>query len=122
MQAARQLEFLVGKQSTKYNTYDLGDALGIAQHHDAVSGTAKQHTTNDYAKRLAIGAYEVPNKNFPNLKFENIFRVLTFVYLVNFLKTMISYRLKRLLVLLWLVLLENNQVISVQHLHRHLPR
>ncbi|KAG5099843.1 hypothetical protein JHK82_044895 [Glycine max] len=56
--AARQLEFLVGKQSTKYNTYDLGDALGIAQHHDAVSGTAKQHTTNDYAKRLAIGAYE----------------------------------------------------------------
>lgn len=71
MQAARQLEFLVGKQSTKYNTYDLGDALGIAQHHDAVSGTAKQHTTNDYAKRLAIGASEVRNKNFPNLiKFE----------------------------------------------------
>ncbi|KAL2662490.1 hypothetical protein AAZV13_02G043200 [Glycine max] len=55
---ARQLEFLVGKKSTKYNTYDLGDALGIAQHHDAVSGTAKQHTTNDYAKRLAIGASE----------------------------------------------------------------
>lgn len=36
----------------------LGDALGIAQHHDAVSGTSKQHTTNDYAKRLAIGATE----------------------------------------------------------------
>ncbi|TKY55925.1 Alpha-mannosidase protein [Spatholobus suberectus] len=54
--AARQLEFLVGKKSTKYHTLDLGDALGIAQHHDAVSGTAKQHTTNDYAKRLAFGA------------------------------------------------------------------
>ncbi|KAL8472457.1 hypothetical protein ACS0TY_029611 [Phlomoides rotata] len=53
--AARQLEFLVGRISTSANTDSLGDALGIAQHHDAVSGTAKQHTTNDYAKRLAIG-------------------------------------------------------------------
>lgn len=44
-----------------YNTFDLGDALGIAQHHDAVTGTAKQHTTNDYVKRLAIGASKVRN-------------------------------------------------------------
>ncbi|KOM32202.1 hypothetical protein LR48_Vigan01g175800 [Vigna angularis] len=56
--ATRQLEFFAGKQSAKYNTFGLGDALGIAQHHDAVSGTAKQHTTNDYAKRLAIGVSE----------------------------------------------------------------
>ncbi|RDY14228.1 hypothetical protein CR513_00732 [Mucuna pruriens] len=56
--AARQLEFLVEKKSTKYHTFGLGAALGIAQHHDAVSGTAKQHTTNDYAKRLAIGVSE----------------------------------------------------------------
>lgn len=56
--AARQLEFLVGKKSTGPNTYRLGDALGIAQHHDGVTGTAKQHTTNDYEKRLAIGALE----------------------------------------------------------------
>ncbi|KAG5060965.1 hypothetical protein JHK87_001994 [Glycine soja] len=54
--AARQLEFFAGKKSTVGHTIDLGDALGVAQHHDAVSGTAKQHTTNDYAKRLAIGA------------------------------------------------------------------
>ncbi|CAA2983802.1 alpha-mannosidase [Olea europaea subsp. europaea] len=57
-QATRQLEFLIGRRSSGPNTYRLGDALGIAQHHDAVSGTAKQHTTNDYAKRLAIGASE----------------------------------------------------------------
>lgn len=44
-----------------YNTFDLGDALGIAQHHDAVTGTARQHTTNDYVKRLAIGASKVRN-------------------------------------------------------------
>ncbi|CAL0313112.1 unnamed protein product [Lupinus luteus] len=54
--AARQLEFFAGKSSTISHTLELGDALGIAQHHDAVSGTAKQHTTDDYAKRLAIGA------------------------------------------------------------------
>ncbi|KAI3451418.1 hypothetical protein Pfo_008083 [Paulownia fortunei] len=56
--AARQLEFLMGRRSTSANTDGLGNALGIAQHHDAVTGTAKQHTTNDYAKRLAIGSSE----------------------------------------------------------------
>ncbi|XP_017257760.1 alpha-mannosidase [Daucus carota subsp. sativus] len=56
--AARQLEFLAGRRTTGNSTFSLGDALGIAQHHDAVTGTAKQHTTDDYAKRLAIGATE----------------------------------------------------------------
>ncbi|KAF9622793.1 hypothetical protein IFM89_034028 [Coptis chinensis] len=56
--AARQLEFLVGRRPFGPTTFSLGDALGIAQHHDAVTGTAKQHTTNDYAKRLARGASE----------------------------------------------------------------
>lgn len=35
--------------------YNLEDALGVSQHHDAVSGTAKQHVANDYAKRLQAG-------------------------------------------------------------------
>lgn len=49
----------MGKRSNNTNTDGLGDALGVAQHHDAVTGTAKQHTTDDYAKRLSIGAVQV---------------------------------------------------------------
>ena len=29
--------------------------MGLAQHHDAVSGTEKQHVVNDYAERLSDG-------------------------------------------------------------------
>ncbi|PKA54015.1 alpha-mannosidase [Apostasia shenzhenica] len=56
--AARQLEFLVGRKPSGPFTSTLGDALGIAQHHDAVSGTSLQHTTDDYAKRLSFGALQ----------------------------------------------------------------
>lgn len=57
----------MGKKSGGPNTSSLGDALGIAQHHDGVSGTAKQHVTNDYAKRLALGASEVTNLLFQTI-------------------------------------------------------
>ncbi|KAK4798026.1 hypothetical protein SAY86_030352 [Trapa natans] len=56
--AARQLEFFKGRSSSGPNTDSLADALAIAQHHDAVSGTEKQHVADDYAKRLAIGYAE----------------------------------------------------------------
>lgn len=56
--AARQLELLRGRSNARPNTDALADALGIAQHHDAVSGTEKQHVANDYAKRLSIGYKE----------------------------------------------------------------
>jgi len=35
--------------------FALEDAVGVAQHHDAVSGTAKQHVADDYSLRLADG-------------------------------------------------------------------
>ncbi|XP_015893889.3 probable alpha-mannosidase At5g13980 isoform X1 [Ziziphus jujuba] len=56
--AARQLEFFRGRSKSGPNTDSLGDALAIAQHHDAVTGTEKQHVANDYAKRLSIGYVE----------------------------------------------------------------
>lgn len=36
----------------------LKEAMGVLQHHDAVSGTAKQHVTNDYSERLSQGVSE----------------------------------------------------------------
>ncbi|GLT27152.1 hypothetical protein SLA2020_021760 [Shorea laevis] len=56
--AARQLEFFKGRSHSGPNTDSLADALAIAQHHDAVSGTEKQHVANDYAKRLSLGCSE----------------------------------------------------------------
>lgn len=51
--AARQLEAYGGVPSGEVPI--ISDALGIAQHHDAVAGTAKQHVAFDYAKRLHEG-------------------------------------------------------------------
>lgn len=67
--AARQLEYFKGKSALGPNTDSLADALAIAQHHDAVSGTEKQHVANDYAKRLAIGYTEAEKSVSASLAF-----------------------------------------------------
>ncbi|KAM9856488.1 lysosomal alpha-mannosidase [Aulostomus maculatus] len=60
LQACNQLEVLGGPLSRK-GPFGEGDsqtmkkAMAVAQHHDAVSGTEKQHVANDYARRLANG-------------------------------------------------------------------
>ncbi|RVX17989.1 putative alpha-mannosidase [Vitis vinifera] len=61
--AARQLEFFKGRNESGPTTDSLADALAIVQHHDAVTGTEKQHVSDDYAKRLSIGYKECPLLN-----------------------------------------------------------
>ncbi|KAK1886575.1 Lysosomal alpha-mannosidase, partial [Dissostichus eleginoides] len=60
LQTCNQLEVLGGPGSRKGpfgegDSQTLKEAMAVAQHHDAVSGTEKQHVANDYARRLANG-------------------------------------------------------------------
>ncbi|KAM6972243.1 LOW QUALITY PROTEIN: lysosomal alpha-mannosidase [Aplochiton taeniatus] len=60
LQTCNQLEVLGGSLSRKGpfgegDSHTLRKAMAVAQHHDAVSGTSKQHVANDYARRLANG-------------------------------------------------------------------
>ena len=66
--AARQIETLVDSSGNQVdfrqcqgNFHNLEDAVGVVQHHDGVSGTAKQHVANDYAKRLHNAIKKVSN-------------------------------------------------------------
>ncbi|KAJ8001680.1 hypothetical protein DPEC_G00171970 [Dallia pectoralis] len=60
LQTCNHMEVLGGPTSRKGvfgvgDSYTMKKAMAVAQHHDAVSGTEKQHVANDYARRLADG-------------------------------------------------------------------
>ncbi|RNA24434.1 Lysosomal alpha-mannosidase [Brachionus plicatilis] len=57
LQTVRQLVTFANleDEDTKNAINLLEREMGILQHHDAVSGTERQHVANDYAKRLARG-------------------------------------------------------------------
>uniref|UniRef100_A0A8C3JQ21 Alpha-mannosidase n=1 Tax=Calidris pygmaea TaxID=425635 RepID=A0A8C3JQ21_9CHAR len=60
LQICSQLEALAGPVAREgpYGPGDssvLREAVAVAQHHDAVSGTEKQHVADDYARQLAEG-------------------------------------------------------------------
>ena len=65
LQATRQIAAI--SQLTEKSSFDsinnLERAMGVLQHHDAISGTEKQPVANDYSKRLAIGI----EKSFKNV-------------------------------------------------------
>ncbi|XP_011850339.1 PREDICTED: lysosomal alpha-mannosidase [Mandrillus leucophaeus] len=60
LQVCNQLEALVGL-AANVGPYGSGDsaplnkAMAVLQHHDAVSGTSRQHVADDYARQLAAG-------------------------------------------------------------------
>ncbi|XP_071540487.1 lysosomal alpha-mannosidase-like isoform X2 [Panulirus ornatus] len=57
LQAVKQVASLMGLGQDP-RLEKLKEAMGVLQHHDAVSGTAKQHVTDDYSERLAQGVTE----------------------------------------------------------------
>lgn len=60
-QVCKQLDGLAQLKDTDNSTFELQilrEALAVAQHHDAVSGTEKQVVAYDYTERLAKGVME----------------------------------------------------------------
>ncbi|OWF45655.1 lysosomal alpha-mannosidase-like [Mizuhopecten yessoensis] len=61
LQVCKQMDAIAMLRDTDNSTYEiqiLKEAMGVAQHHDAVSGTEKQPVAYDYAQRLARGVAE----------------------------------------------------------------
>ncbi|XP_077999782.1 lysosomal alpha-mannosidase-like isoform X1 [Glandiceps talaboti] len=63
LQVCKQHDVFLGPQRKNRDSEveTLKEAMGVAQHHDAVSGTEKQHVADDYAKRLSIGTEKCQN-------------------------------------------------------------
>ncbi|CAF3757591.1 unnamed protein product [Rotaria sordida] len=69
LQVTRQLNAFANT-NLRNSIFRLSEAMGVVQHHDAVSGTEKQEVAFDYAMRLAEGidaAVDVINKAYDKL-------------------------------------------------------
>jgi hypothetical protein len=62
-----------------------GEAMGVSQHHDAVSGTEKQEVVFDYAQRLSVGIdnaiVSIPIISFLSLNFKQQSRNTSIKYI-----------------------------------------
>ena len=74
LQACKQMETLefFDPRTHSPSSNGLRRAMGVNQHHDAVTGTEKQHVAFDYAKRLAIAREECKVTFFCCILFLNI--------------------------------------------------
>lgn len=63
LQTCKQLQSVAGLTDSKLeeDVISMKEAMGINQHHDAVSGTEKQHVANDYALQLNKGVSRCEN-------------------------------------------------------------
>lgn len=67
--SARQINSIaIDSADCEKELYELEDASGVAQHHDGVSGTSKQHVAFDYAKRLQSGINGVSTCSMKTIK------------------------------------------------------
>lgn len=54
--------------------YGMLDAMGISQHHDAITGTAKQHVSDDYT-RILYEAIEKNNIIYEEMMNDHVFKI-----------------------------------------------
>lgn len=53
LKVAKQLAVLTGESSSVSALDPLREAMGVMQHHDAITGTEKQHVADDYARIMS---------------------------------------------------------------------
>ena len=65
LSVARQIG--VASHQSAQCEFDLHRAMGLMQHHDAVTGTEKQVVAEDYAQRLSISTEQCQTENIPKM-------------------------------------------------------
>ncbi|XP_059486976.1 lysosomal alpha-mannosidase-like [Neocloeon triangulifer] len=66
LQVCKQLHVSTGNEETE-NLISLREAMGVLQHHDAITGTEKQYVANDYAKILDMAIKKCDETNSEHL-------------------------------------------------------
>lgn len=67
LSVCRQVDLLSRSEENKEKVFNMQRVMGLMQHHDAVTGTEKQHVAEDYATRLYKAAEECGDMVVDNL-------------------------------------------------------